>query len=185
MAIQTINIGNAINDGLGDDLRTAFRKVNLNFAELSVQQTVTGTNVGAGTGVGVFKQKVGADLQFKSLVSDGKITLTPSADTITVGTTQKDAFSSITTNNGSVTANVATNFDQLTIQGGANVNVTAAGRVITVDTKQNIETIFSDVDFGALEIVPTNTVAFLIQTADIDFGTFESPAAFEYDAGTL
>ena len=28
MAIQTINIGNVVNDGLGDDLRTAFQKVN-------------------------------------------------------------------------------------------------------------------------------------------------------------
>ena len=185
MAIQTINIGNAVNDGLGDDLRTAFRKVNLNFAELAVQQTVTGTNVGAGTGVGVFKQKVGANLQFKSLVSDGKITLTSGADTITVGTTQKDAFSSIATNNGSVTANVATNFDQLTIQGGTNVNVTATGRTITVDTRQNLSDIFSDADFGQLGAVPGNLLTFLMQATDIDFGTFENPAAFEYDAGTL
>ena len=27
MTIQTINIGNVVNDGLGDDLRTAFEKV--------------------------------------------------------------------------------------------------------------------------------------------------------------
>ncbi len=34
MAIQTINLGNVVNDGLGDDLRTAFQKVNANFTEL-------------------------------------------------------------------------------------------------------------------------------------------------------
>jgi hypothetical protein len=185
MAIQTINIGNAVNDGLGDDLRSAFRKVNLNFAELAVQQTVTGTNLGAGTGVGVFKQKVGANLQFKSLVSDGKITLTPGADTIIVGTTQKDSFSSIATNSGSITANVTTNYDQITIQGGANVNVTATARTITVETKQDLATIFSDADFGQLGAVPGNLLTFLMQATDIDFGTFESPTAFEYDAGTL
>ena len=28
MAIQTINIGNQVNDGLGDDLRSAFQEVN-------------------------------------------------------------------------------------------------------------------------------------------------------------
>jgi len=31
MAIQTINIGQNANDGTGDDLRTAFDKVNDNF----------------------------------------------------------------------------------------------------------------------------------------------------------
>ena len=34
MTITTINIGNNANDGLGDDLRTAFEKVNANFDEL-------------------------------------------------------------------------------------------------------------------------------------------------------
>ena len=31
MALQTINVGNFANDGTGDDLRTAFIKVNQNF----------------------------------------------------------------------------------------------------------------------------------------------------------
>ena len=35
MTIQTINIGNVVNDGLGDNLRSAFQKVNDNFAELT------------------------------------------------------------------------------------------------------------------------------------------------------
>lgn len=185
MAIQSINIGNVVNDGLGDDLRSAFTKVNANFADLAAQQTVTGTNVGASTGVGIFKQRVGADLQFKSLVSDGKITLTPSADAILIGTIQKDAFSRITTNSGSITASVAADFDQITIQGGVNVNVTASARTITVDTKQDLASILNDADFGQLGSIPTNVIAFLTQSADIDFGTFEAPAAFEYDAGTL
>ena len=34
MAIQTINIGQNVNDGTGDDLRTAFDKVNDNFTYL-------------------------------------------------------------------------------------------------------------------------------------------------------
>ena len=40
MAIQTINIGNIVNDKLGDDLRTAFQKVNANFSAL---KSVTST----------------------------------------------------------------------------------------------------------------------------------------------
>jgi hypothetical protein len=38
MAIKKINIGNSVNDGSGDDLRTAFNKVNENFAELNYEQ---------------------------------------------------------------------------------------------------------------------------------------------------
>ena len=68
MTIQPINIGNVVNDGLGDDLRTAFEKVNANFTDLSTQLTITATNVGA-TGVGVFKEKVGADLKFKKFLN--------------------------------------------------------------------------------------------------------------------
>ena len=36
MAIQTINIGTSANKGNGDPLRTAFKKINENFAELDV-----------------------------------------------------------------------------------------------------------------------------------------------------
>lgn len=77
MAIQEIIIGNYANDGTGDDLRTAFQKVNANFASLTTSINIaTASNVG--TGVGVFKAKTVADLEFKSLTStDGSITFTP------------------------------------------------------------------------------------------------------------
>ena len=40
MAIQVINIGTSANKGDGDPLRTAFKKINENFAELDVTNTV-------------------------------------------------------------------------------------------------------------------------------------------------
>ena len=40
MAIQVINIGSSANKGDGDPLRTAFKKINENFAELDVANTV-------------------------------------------------------------------------------------------------------------------------------------------------
>jgi hypothetical protein len=40
MAIQTINIGSSANKGDGDPLRTAFKKINENFAELDTTNTI-------------------------------------------------------------------------------------------------------------------------------------------------
>jgi len=40
MAIQTINIGSSANKGDGDPLRTAFKKINENFAELDPTNTI-------------------------------------------------------------------------------------------------------------------------------------------------
>lgn len=45
----------------------------------------TASNVGAGDGV--FKQKTGVNLEFKSLVAGTNVTLTPAADTITIAAT--------------------------------------------------------------------------------------------------
>ncbi len=188
MAIQTINIGNAVNDGLGDDLRTAFQKVNANFAELNGQLTVTASNIPAGgVGVGVFKQKVGANLEFKKLIGEGRIIVedTGASDTVRIRTTQYDGFRTITTESGSVTANAISGSDQITIQGGTNIDVTANGTVITVDTTRNLENILGSVDLGQLGTAATDTVSFISQVVDIDFGTFDAPAAFDYDAGQL
>jgi hypothetical protein len=84
MAIKTINVGNVVNDGSGDDLRTAFVKVNDNFAELNDRQGQdnTASNVGAGTGL--FKEKIGVDLRFKSIVPGDGITITPGTSTVTI-----------------------------------------------------------------------------------------------------
>ena len=97
--LQTINIGNVVNDGLGDDLRTAFQKVNANFADLNAELTVTVTNTGT-TGVGLFKEKVGSDLRFKKLVSGTKMLLDEQEDNIivnngTISEISQDEFSDV------------------------------------------------------------------------------------------
>lgn len=80
MTIQTINLGSYANDGTGDDLRTAFTKVNANFALLEAD--VTGAvNLGAGTGI--FSDKNSTNLEFKTLTSiDDSITITHDATTV-------------------------------------------------------------------------------------------------------
>ena len=113
MAIQTINLGNVVNDGLGDDLRTAFQKVNANFSELSAQLSVTGSNVGD-VGAGVYKQNTGGTLEFRKLVAGTKILIDENPNSITIASTQPDAFTRFDTDSGSVDASVHT---QLTLEG--------------------------------------------------------------------
>jgi hypothetical protein len=82
MPIQTINIGNYANDSTGDDLRTAFQKVNANFIEVSVTASVgNASNLGSGTGI--FKSKNLTTLEFKTLTSTGNsISFFPTGTTI-------------------------------------------------------------------------------------------------------
>jgi hypothetical protein len=87
MAIQTINIGGYANDGTGDDLRTAFEKVNENFTQLSGTVNIVGsTNLGVGAGL--YAQKNLANLEFKSITStDNSITITSTATTVNLKST--------------------------------------------------------------------------------------------------
>lgn len=78
MALQTINVGYFVNDGTGDDLRTAFVKVNENFDELDLRSGQNNTASNAGTGIGLFKEKVGVDLRFKSLIAGDNIVISQS-----------------------------------------------------------------------------------------------------------
>lgn len=85
--MQTINLGTYANDGTGDDLRTAFIKVNSNFAELSTTIT-NGANIG--TGVGVFARLNVTNLEFKSLASsDSSIDISSDTTTIDLKSTAK------------------------------------------------------------------------------------------------
>ena len=84
MAIQPINVGNVVNDGSGDDLRTAFVKVNNNFFELDIRHGEQNTASNVGTGTGLYKDKVGVNLEFKSINAGTGISITPDANTITI-----------------------------------------------------------------------------------------------------
>jgi hypothetical protein len=82
MALLQINLGNYANDGTGDDLRTAFDKVNKNFASLDTEFTILGgTNIGVGTGV--YADRNGVNLEFKTLTStDSSVTITNTTTTV-------------------------------------------------------------------------------------------------------
>ena len=184
--IQTINIGNIVNDGLGDDLRTAFQKVNANFATLNNDLTITASNLGT-VGEPVFKQKTGLNLEFKKLVAGNKITISSSPDSLLISSTVGNTFQRITTQQGFVDADT---HQFVTIQGDPDIRVTAAGDVITVTTVQDLNQILQVLDFGPIgsaefgavysSIVQLNTAA-----SNIDFGTFTNPGSINFDLGTF
>jgi hypothetical protein len=180
MAIQTINIGNRVNDGLGDDLRTAFEKVNANFTDLSNSLTVTATNIGT-YGEGVFASKVGSELQFKKLMSGNKIVLDTYSDSIRISSTQPDSFTRIETNSGFISS---TDYQQIAIQGGENITVSASGAYITIDTNNDIGDLFSNFDFGPISN-PENVIQLLMGASNIDFGTVGHPGEINIDLGSI
>jgi archaellum component FlaF (FlaF/FlaG flagellin family) len=190
MTIQTINIGNVVNDGLGDDLRTAFEKVNANFADLSTQLTITATNVGA-VGVGLFKEKVGADLRFKKLVSGTKMLLNENTDTVTVNNTAPDAFIRIDTDAGVM---LASTYQQITLAGTAapgsttsrkDIEVNAFGSTVSFKTIIPVTDILTSYDFGTITGSFTNAMQVALQSANIDFGTVLLPGRIDIDCGTI
>jgi len=181
MTIQVINIGNIVNDGLGDDLRTAFQKVNANFNLLSTTSNTTAANIGT-VGVGVFKQKQGTELQFKNIAAGRKIFLTDNENNIIVNTDQPDAFTRIFTEDGVILAEDGTT---VTFQGGTNTTVKASGSVVTIqETIDSIELI-STIDFGKVSGRYDNAIQFILAAGDYDFGTFDTASNFDYDAGTI
>ena len=190
MAIQTINIGNVVNDGLGDDLRTAFQKVNANFSELSAQLTITASNVGS-AGLEVFKQKVGANLEFKKLVSGTKIALNDTDNTIVINSTAADAFIRFDTDSGNVQAST---HQQLTFGGTAapgsttsrkDIEVTAFGSTVSFKTIIPVTDILTSYDFGVINGQFNNSLQTLYAASNMDFGTITIPGRIDLDCGAI
>ena len=190
MTVQTINIGNQVNDGLGDDLRTAFQKVNANFSELSAQLTITAVNLGA-TGSGVFKEKIGAELQFKKLVSGTKMALDDTGNTIVINSTAADAFVRIDTDSGNVQANA---YQNITFSGAAapgsttsrkDIEVTTFGSTVSFKTIIPVTDILESYDFGTITGSLNNSMQALYAASNMDFGTITLPGRFDLDCGSI
>ena len=190
MAIQTINIGNVVNDGLGDDLRTAFQKVNANFASLNSELTVTVT-AAPGIGVSLFKEKDGANLVFKNLVSGTKMLLDDTGDTVIVNNTAPDAFTRFDTDSGSMLASV---HQQITLAGTAapgsttsrkDLEVTVNGSTVNFKTIIPVTDILTSYDFGVINGNFNNAMQVAYAAANIDFGTINLPGRLDLDCGTI
>ena len=190
MAIQTINIGNQVNDGLGDDLRTAFQKVNANFTELESSLTVTASNLGE-TGSSVFKQKTGANLEFRKLLSGTKMLLDETESSIVINNTAPDAFTQIATDFGTLNAN---QFQAITAQGAVaagsesqtkDIEVSVLGSSLRFATVIPVTEILTTFDFGFISSTVENVAQLAMASSNVDFGTLEYPSRLNLDLGGI
>jgi hypothetical protein len=135
MAKKNINVGNVINDGTGDDIRTAFVKVNNNFTELYDigAQNNTGANVGSGSGI--FKDKTGDILNFKSLTAGNGIRINPGTNNIVI----ESAWPSIS----SITADdthqiISTGSQAIVVTGAGGISTSISGNTLTIRGGANL-----------------------------------------------
>lgn len=185
MSIQLINIGNVVNDGLGDDLRTAFEKVNANFADVAENVLSAGRNLGEGAQL--FKGKDVSTFEFRTITGGTGIGVNQFEDTIQISSTIRQAFKSIETNAGTLTADA---FEDFKLKGGESTDIVYDGaETITVDTVKIDNRSFTDIltsyDFGPITGVYNNAVQFAIANSNIDFGTIDSPTAVNLDGGQI
>lgn len=186
MTIQQINLGNLVNDGLGDDLRTAFQKVNANFTDLNSQLTITASNIGS-TGYGVFNAKNGNTLEFKNIVPGNNITISEQPTSLVINSSPGgEAFRRFLTDTGSaITADPDTNNGQINITGGANLTVNGTGSTLTIDSKLNLSQILENFDFGPITEQFVNPTQLALAASNIDMGTIENPGRLSLDLGTI
>lgn len=131
MALQTINVGEYVNDGTGDDLRTAFTKINANFEELDLLQGQNNTISNVGTGIGLYKEKIGVDLKLRTLKSGDGITVSLSNPNEVTITNDRFSFDNIEADTGSISAdNITTS---LSIIGGTGIATSISGNVLTIE----------------------------------------------------
>lgn len=190
MTIQTINIGNVVNDGLGDDLRTAFQKVNANFTDLNSELTVSVISATT-NGVSLFKEKNNSQLVFKNLVAGTKILLDNQSNTVIINNTDPDSFIRFDTDSGTM---LASTHRQITLGGTAapgsttsrkDIEVTASGSTVSFKTIIPVTDILTTYDFGKITGVQNNSIQALYAATNMDFGTITLPGRLDLDCGTI
>ncbi len=129
MALQTINVGNFANDGTGDDLRSAMIKINANFEELDLLGGQANTISNVGTGTGLYKEKLGVDLRLKTLLAGNGISISASANEVTI-TNTRNAILKVNANTGSITSTSPSG--EINIVGGTGITTTVSGNTLTI-----------------------------------------------------
>ena len=103
-----VNLGLVANDGTGDDLRSAFEKINNSFEYLGTRigPNPAGANLGS-TGESVFKEVVNFEYRFRKIDADGNLRVRLVGDVITLDfrpNSSVNFYNQDIANAGSVTA---------------------------------------------------------------------------------
>lgn len=188
MTIQTINIGNVVNDGLGDDLRTAFQKVNANFTSLGAELTITGSNLGT-TGVGLFKEKNGANLEFLRLKEGNGIQIDEYDTYAEITNLATNRFTKIWGDSNSV---AAASYPEVTLEGYPHadsysrvqdISVDIIGSSVRFSTAIPVTEFLTSYDFGTISGTPANAIQVAMAWSNVDFGEIELPGTIDLDCG--
>ena len=129
MAKKTIDVGTVINDGTGDDIRSAFVKVNDNFTELYDIGAQNNVGANVGTDVGIYKNKTGDILNFKSLTPGNGIYITPGTNNIVI----QNAWPSISRITADDTHQIiSTGSQAIVIAGAGGLSTSISGNTLTI-----------------------------------------------------
>jgi hypothetical protein len=175
-----VQLGQYPNDGTGDDLRTAFTRVNNSFGQIINDGAVTNAaNVGSGTGI--FATRAGNILDLKTLTStSSSVTITSTSNTVNL-----EAKTKLNTDLApQLGANLDTN--GFNIIGTGDVETTVYHRSIpTVDSTLSalITTNNFSLDFGSL-ISPTGGTTSTNGYA-VDLGSFNQPYKNSLEFGAI
>jgi hypothetical protein len=165
-----VRLGQYANDGTGDDLRTAFERVNNSFSDLLVSAPIeSATNLGPTTGnaAGLFAGKNGVSLEFKGLTSTGSsVAITrPNATSVNLEAVTRLQSDTIPTLGGNLNLN---NF------------YISNGDVRTTVNSYDVRVLANLVSLMLPAFTASNNAGF-----NINFGTITSPAAPSIDMGTI
>jgi len=136
MDIVYVNVGKVVNDGTGDDLYTAFTKINNNFQQIDYQQPQNNTASNVGAGIGIYKEKIGSDLRLKSLSAGTGISIVSEANDILISSTGTTL--TVNGNSGTYTSTSANTI--LNIVGGTAISVAVNGNTLTINNTGTVQT---------------------------------------------
>jgi hypothetical protein len=131
MTINYIDVGIVANDGTGDDLREAFVKVNDNFEELDLRIVEETVIINGGTvGEGIYLDKIDGEHTFKRIVAGSNITLSSTANSITVNAANSLDQLIIVSDSGTITVSRG---QTLSVSGGNGIATRTNGQQLILD----------------------------------------------------
>jgi hypothetical protein len=180
LQVNLVDLGLYPNDGTGDDLRSAFIKSNQNFQSIADNVVLDAANLG--TGAGIFFNKSGNTLRFKSIktgnteVNDEPMLSVTNIDSESITLTVRRSINSLFEDPNPILAGTL-NLNDFDIAGFGNIDISGD---ITADTitgnfignfSGNISgNIFGDL-YGNVYGLDTNVQIMAVDTASGDYNT--------------